>query len=259
MRRLAATAMACLVLAACSADPTNTAEGDDGGRQGKRAERSEKGKGGKQQGGKKGKPGSRPGATGGNDGVPAEATQPPGSTGGNVDEGAFGNDPTESEVDPSLARASAHVEDGGSDSTKQGLVPDHAELIGASVEGLGEDFRLTLRFGGQVPQETPDDKTYMVVGWGLDAGGEDAYGFSAQATEEGWKVYAGGKGKSTKFPGTFEIDGNSVIMVIPWDYIGGPREFRWQTNSSWFRQLANTTHYSFDLCPNEDPASFPGG
>lgn len=251
--------VACLLLAACSSAPTESAEGDKPGEGRKRNERSEEADGGKGGKSETGSGSETSSGEGDGDGVPADATQPPGASKGNVDEGSFGDDPTASEIDPSLARATARVEDGESDSTKQGIVPDHAELIGASVEGLGEDVRLTLRFDGQVPEESPDDKTYMVVGWGIDAGGEDSYGFSAQATVDGWQVYAGGKGKTSKFPGSFQVDGNAVIMVIPWDYLGGPREFQWQTNSSWFRQLANTTHYSFDLCPDEDPAPFPGG
>lgn len=249
--------VACLLLVACTSAEPGLEGADNAGEGRKRNERSEKADGGK--GGKSESGSGSETSSGGGDGVPADATQPPGATEGNVDEGSFGDDPTASEIDPSLARATARVEDGESDSTKQGIVPDHAELIGASVEGLGEDVRLTLRFDGQVPEESPDDKTYMVVGWGIDAGGEDSWGLSAQATVDGWNVYAGGKGKTSKFPGSFEVDGNAVIMVIPWDYLGGPRRFQWQTNASWFRQLANTTHYSFDLCPDEDPAPFPGG
>jgi hypothetical protein len=256
-RALAVVGCCALLLAACSSDPATTAQDGEGGGSKKRNERSAAAKGDKQ---------AKPGRKGGSgkagdgaqtDGVPAEVTQPPAA--GNVDEGGFGDDPTPSEVDPSLARASQNVADGESDSTKEGLTPAHAELIGASVQGVGENVRLILRFGGRVPQESPDDKTYMVVGWGIAAGGDESYGFSAQATDEGWQVYAGGKGKATKFPGEFTVDGNAVIMEIPWDYIGGPREFEWQSNSSWFRQLANTTHYSFDLCPDDDPAQFPGG
>lgn len=259
MRRMGAVISAIVVvLAACSADPTTTAGEDEGRRRKGRNERGSQADGPSgNAGGKGGKTGPGAKGDGATDGIPAEATQPPGT--GSVDEGGFGDDPTASEVDPSLARATQNVDDGESDATKEGLTPPHAELIGASVQGLGDNVRLILRFGGEVPQESPDDKTYMVVGWGISAGGDESYGFSAQAGKDGWKVYAGGKGKSTKFPGTFKVDGNAVIMEIPWEYIGGPREFEWQTNSSWFRQLANTTHYSFDLCPDEDPAQFPGG
>jgi len=258
MKRIFAVVAACSLLAAgCASDPATTAQDDQRPGRKARNEGPAKDKDGKRAGTKKKGAGSGTQGDGADDGVPPEATQAPGV--GNADEGGFGDDPTPSEVDPALARASQNVADGDSDATKEGLAPDHAELVGASIQGLGRNVRLTLRFDGAVPERSPDDKTYMVVGWGLAAGGDDSYGFSAQATDEGWEVYAGGKGKSTKFPGTFTVDGNAVIMEIPWDYIGGPREFEWQTNSSWFRQLANTTHYSFDLCPNDDPARFPGG
>jgi hypothetical protein len=47
-------------------------------------------------------------------------------------------------------------------------------------------------------------------------------------------------------------------MEIPWSYVGGAYPFKWLATSNWFQSLANTTHYLFDLIPNEGQANYPG-
>lgn len=161
-------------------------------------------------------------------------------------------------IDPSLARRSAIVDDAQSDATKQGLTPDFAEIIRATIQGIGEDFRMILRVNGTVPDDVPDDKTHWIIAFGITGPEEDeGYSFGAQLTQEGWEAYAGGKEGSEGFPGTFLTEGDEIIMTVPWDYIRGPREFEWYAASNWFRSLANQTHYSVDLAPNKDLAKFP--
>jgi hypothetical protein len=87
---------------------------------------------------------------------------------------------------------------------------------------------------------------------------KEQFAFGAQGSGRGWKTYAGGRGESKRFPGDFRINGSSVEMVIPWSYVYGPRRFRWFTSSSWFTQVAGTTHYAFDPIPNNGAADFPG-
>jgi hypothetical protein len=48
-----------------------------------------------------------------------------------------------------------------------------------------------------------------------------------------------------------------MVMVVPWDFIRGPRALEWYGASNWFSQIASTTHYRVDLVPNEDLAKFP--
>jgi hypothetical protein len=122
---------------------------------------------------------------------------------------------------------------------------------------VGEQFEMHFEFNGAVPKEMPDKNTVMVIGFAISAGGNETYGFTAQGNQEGWKAYAGSKDRARRFPGEFLIRGDTVIMRAPWKFINGPREFRWQQNATWFRSVANTTHYSFDQCPNDKPGQFP--
>lgn len=167
------------------------------------------------------------------------------------------SDTPRSGIDPSLADASSRVEEPGSDAKKSGLPPSYAELLSAEIQGLGDNFRLTLTFDGDVPQRLPED-TYMVVGLGVTGRKEDeGFAFGINGDHKSWRPYSGSKGKASEFPGTFDIDGNRVILVLPWSTVEGPRRFEWYANSSWFSQIAGQTRYSFDPIPNEEAARFP--
>ena len=166
-------------------------------------------------------------------------------------------DTPRSGIDPSLADASSRVEEPGSDAKKNGLPPGYAELLSAEIQGLGDTFRFTMTFDGDVPQQLPKD-TYMVLGLGVTGRQEDeGFAFGINGDEKRWRPYAGGKGGSSDFPGTFEIRGNQVILVLPWSSVEGPRAFDWYANASWFSQIAGQTRYSFDPIPNEEAARFP--
>lgn len=164
-------------------------------------------------------------------------------------------------IDPRLRTASSVVEEPEPDATTGGVPESYPEVLRVAIEGLGDDFRVTFTFAGNIPQEMPDDKTFMVVGLGLkDRSDKRSYAFGAQGTHDGWQAYAGGKGEANQeqeFPGTFLIEGNEIVMTIPWSYMKGPYPFRWQASSSWFRSVASTSHYSFDPVPNKKMARFP--
>ena len=254
-----------LVAAACSGSPAPEAAQGDGTRLGQKQGKKKAAAGNRKDGSKKkrqrgDRPGGRQGgggaAPGGVDG--AEASPPPAEGGAAAPSGGgFASSGPPSPVDPSLARRSASAQDGSNDAQKEGLTPAYAELLGASIQGLGQQFEMRLDFGGNVPDRTEDKNTIMVIGFGISAGGNDTYGFTAQASPEGWKAYAGAKHKARKFPGEFRVEGQSIVMRVPWKFIDGPREFKWQVNSTWFKSVANTTHYAFDMVPDKEAAQFP--
>lgn len=256
-----------LLAAACSSDtPSDTATGD-GSRLGQKEREKKDGKGARGAnraggenggpGGKRGSPGSsRPGGSSGTG--PGEAASPPPAAGGSAAPTGFASEGPPSPVDPSLARRSSFYEEPSPDAKREGaLVPGYAEVVRCGIRGVGEHFEMHFQFNGAVPREMPDKNTIMVIGFGISAGGNDTYGFTAQGNQEGWKPYAGAKDGAREFPGEFLIQGDTIIMRAPWSFIDGPRAFRWQLNSTWFRSVANTTHYSFDQCPNDRPGMFP--
>jgi len=194
----------------------------------------------------------------------AERAEAGGKGGGAFDSGAKGagkppSTATTSEINLAFARRSAVVDDPKDDAKKEGLTPAYAEIVKASITGLGEDFRMTLTLDGQPPDRMPNDKTHMIVAFGITGTEEnEGYSFGAQATQEGWNAYAGGSDRgSGEFPGTFFVRGNTIEMTVPWDYIMGPRAFEWYAASNWFSQIANQTHYRVDLAPSDGLAKFP--
>ena len=264
-RSLIALTLALSLVGACSgAEGPETAEGDR-----TRVPGDAKNKKGDGKGKGKGKSGSaRPkggkGSGGGKNNGPASAmpepgeSPPPASSGSSAAPQSFASQGPPSPVDPSLARRSSTIDDPANDAEREGaLVPSYAEMIGAVFQGQGEQFEIRLSFNGSVPEKMPDDKTIMVIGVGISAGGNDTYGFTAQGTPEGWKAYAGAKDGAKKFPGQFLIENGEIVMRVPWKFINGPREFRWQVNSTWFKSVANTSHYAFDMAPNKESAQFP--
>jgi len=258
MRRIAAASMAVLLMVACTND--ELAQQGERSRAGKdKNVAAGKGGGGRGNGGKGAK--ARGGGKGDDDRDTEEQidTAAPGS-----DEAAaqtpqdFGGDAPSSGIDPSLARAGASEQDSPSDARKQGLTPGYTEATGASIQGLGKNVRFTMTFGGQVPTAVQKDE-YMVLAFGV-TGREEGEGFAVGATcsDKGWTPYAGDKGDTRKFPGRFEVDGNQVVIEIPWSYVRGPRAFEWYASTGWYRKIANQTHWSFDAVPNEKAARFPG-
>ena len=183
-------------------------------------------------------------------------------SGGDSDEvsapGDFdGGDTPRTGIDPSLARASAGTEDPPNDAKRQGVAPPFTEAVGAGIQGLGKNVRFTLTFAGEVPERLGAGQ-YMVMAFGV-TGRKEGEGFAVGAVGDpkGWEPYAGANNKSDEFPGTFEISGNDVIMVIPWSFVKGPRAFEWYASTGWYGKVANQTHWSFDGVPNDRAANFP--
>ena len=244
-------AAAILLLSACSNTPT--AGGGDRSRLGEQNEANTQGKG------KKSKAILKEAKK-----VAEKAEDSAKGQGGKVSSGsrAAGQPPdaaTTSEINPAYARRTSSVDDPNSDAKKDGVTPAYAEIVKAQIVGLGEDFRMTLTLDGDLPDRMPNEKTHMIVAFGITGTEEnEGYSFGAQATDEGWNAYAGGRDDGTgEFPGTFFVRGNSIEMTVPWDYIQGPRAFEWYSASNWFSQIANQTHYRVDLAPSEGLAKFP--
>jgi hypothetical protein len=259
-RRVAALALTLLVAAACSS-PQGT-EQPDNSLLGKKGDRGAKagGDAGKKGGAQPGKPK----ATGAAEPLPV--TPAPGvDVPASADKGGGlnGASKTETEVTSSgqdPATASVLVTEPDPDADKSGVAPGFADILSTRVEGVGPNLKITIVFRGDVPQKMPDDKTYMVAGFGLTApkGQQNGYAFGASADHTGWTPY-GGNEKGGKFDGQFSLSGDTMVFTMPWSVVKGPRAFEWYAQTSWFRSLAGTTHYSLDALPNEGPARYPAG
>lgn len=259
-RSITALMLVVSMLGACSTpDGPETAEGDKTRVPSENKNDKGQGKAGKGVPGKATGGGGGSGKQGGNSGLPEPGeSPPPASSGTTTAPQSFASQGPPSPIDPSLAKRSSTIEDPSNDSEKEGaLVPSYSEMTRAVFQGQGEQFQITLSFNGAVPEKMPDDKTIMVIGVGISAGGNDTYGITAQGTPEGWKAYAGAKDGAKKFPGQFLIENGEIVMRVPWRFMKGPREFRWQVNSTWFKSIANTSHYAFDMAPNKESAQFP--
>lgn len=150
-----------------------------------------------------------------------------------------------------FARLGAHYEEPVPDAERNGVTDPYAEAVAIDVDGLGESLQVTMRFAAEVPNEMPSPDTYMIVGFGMSGNKKgQSYVFGAQADGRGWRPYSGKKGETGSYPGRFSVDGDRLVMTVPWSAVGGPREFNWYASASWFSYVAGATNYSFDVIPN---------
>lgn len=261
---VAALAATLLVAAACSSPQgTEQAESSRLGKGKDRGAGAANGKG-KAGGGRK-NDGRKPGRAkkprgGGIPAAPGAVVASPGEGGGK------GFDPstkTKTEVaaqgqDP--ASATVLVTEPDPDAEKSGITPQYGDIVSTEVAGTARDVRVTIRLHAALPDKMPDDKTYMVLGFGLTPpkGQQQGYAFGASADSKGWTAYGGDK-KGGRFEGEFSISGDTAVFTIPWSAVKGPRPFEWYAQTSWFKSLAGTTHYSLDALPNDGPAKYPAG
>lgn len=259
--RVAALAATLLLAAACSS-PQGTEQADNVllGKD-KRDRAGGAGKAGNKGGGDKPRGGQ---AAGGDEpvvttpapdvAVPSAASDGKGLTGAKRTE----TEVTASGTDPRTA--SVTVTEPDPDADKSGVAPDFADILYTRVEGAGPDLKVTIVFRGDVPEKMPDDQTFMVAGFGLTApkGQKQGYAFGASADQTGWTPY-GGSEKGSEYAGEFSISGDTLVFTVPWRVVKGPRPFEWYAQTSWFKSVAGTTHYSLDALPNDGPAKYPAG
>lgn len=254
-RRRAAAALVALLLAGACSSPQGEPEGTRLGKDKGRKPRAQGG--GKEQGGDKKRP---------DDAAPeivtpegAEIEAPGGQATAAPNSGAARTDTKIESTGNAATSASVIVTEPDPDTEKTGIPPDYPDIVSARVQGSANSFRVTLTFRAELPDKMPDDKTYMVTGFGLTGPkGENGFAFGAQADADGWKPY-GGKNDGDGYPGKLSISGAVMTFDTPWSAVGGPRPFEWYAQSTWFKSLAGTTHYSLDNVPNEGPAKYPAG
>ncbi|MDQ3982335.1 MAG: hypothetical protein M3271_06595 [Actinomycetota bacterium] len=191
--------------------------------------------------------------------TPGLAAPAPGET-GPANSGAAKTETKVTSTGTDPRDASVLVTEPDPDAEKSGLAPEYGDIVSTRVEGLATELRVTINLRADVPDRMPDDKTYMVAGFGVTGKGDDTgYAFGASADQSGWKAYGGHAKDEGKYPGELSISGATMVFTLPWSAIDGPRPFKWYSQASWFKSLAGTTHYSLDMLPNDGPARFPAG
>ena len=155
-------------------------------------------------------------------------------------------------VDPRVARGSARVDESDSDAVKTGLPPSYADMRSVQIRGLGSSVRVTIVFKGTLPQRAPDSSTKAGTGIRLVTGGHE-YALALQLERDGWKPAATRDRKTTRFPGTFVVSGDTVRIVFPWSFVSGPRRFDWTA----FFVYSRSVTAALDVIPNRGEAHFP--
>ena len=175
-----------------------------------------------------------------------------GSSGGSP--GAGGSSPVIGPFSSPLA-TEGEVVTSVSPARTSGSPPDYARMVSGAIQGLGQDVRLSVTVGGTLPQQMSDSSEYMIVSWNVSGDKKhQSVGFSAQGTNKGWSISAGGNNGTVPYPGTYSVSGNTISLTFPWSFVGGARPFEWSASSSWFQNGGSSQSYSEQNIPQ---AFFP--
>lgn len=191
-------------------------------------------------------------------GPPGDASSSSTTSSGPVTSAPAGSAPqsTTAEFPPVAARTVVVVDDAAGD---QGLFgPDHADLRRTVIEDVGDDVRVTVQFGGPVPDPPADGE---VIGVGVDfyVGPDEAeYQLFAVGNADGWRGFVSQPEGFIEFPGAFRIGGDLMQFEVPWDAIGGETEGAVQTFIDWAKpdSLGITANSTRDTGPDDSRAPY---
>jgi hypothetical protein len=169
----------------------------------------------------------------------------------------YGNEDAIEKTRTNLAGMSL-VRDASDDSQNTGDTPAYSEILFASLEARGHGLHMTLGFASGLPETMPDKTAFMIVTFGLTGEKENrGYSFGAKGNRDGWRPYSGPDPRKGDFRGRFRVAGNRIVITVPLSELGGERALQWQASSIWFNSEGRQRNTSFDIAPNQGPATFP--
>lgn len=126
------------------------------------------------------------------------------------------------------------------------------DLVGVRIQDNGQEARLLVRLGADVPDRMPDGEQ---MGIGIDVyeepGAEDStFQVFAAGTSEGWQAFFETPNGFVEFPGTFGIGDDILQFVIPWEAFDDIRGSRFATFLDWDRQTLSVGIAGQDRAPD---------
>src|SRR6266542_6968184 len=158
--------------------------------------------------------------------------QPSNGTSGTGTSGSSGAAGTPGARIANPATASAMLQEPGPDALRYGTAPAYADIQTAAIHGHSRTVSFTLSLLSALPERMPDAETTMRAGFRVQVG-SDPYVLSANGSTEGWNASATKGGKGVRFDGTLAMKANTLTIVIPWSFLGGPRAFAWTGYAAW--------------------------
>ncbi len=119
-------------------------------------------------------------------------------------------------VDPAAPVVLLAVADAAGDHGPQG--PDWTDLRSVELVELGNDLRVTLRFGGPLPSAPAAGEVPLL---GVDVG-DDGHQLFVEGGGESWGAYLDTPDGFVPYPGTFELAGSAMILQVPFSALGSP-------------------------------------
>lgn len=142
--------------------------------------------------------------------APASQGSPPASQSG---DGSSGDGGAPQASTPVVLLA---VADAAGDHGARG--PDWTDLRALELVEVGNDLRVTLRFGGQLPAAPPEGEVPLIA---VDIG-DDGYQLFVEGGGESWAAYLDTPQGFVAYPGTFELAGSAIVLQVPFNAVGSP-------------------------------------
>ena len=110
-----------------------------------------------------------------------------------------------------------------------------------------------LVFSNRIPRAMPNGGVNMLASVEVDRG-DRRVSVYAEGSENGWAAHTN---RSAEFPGSMEIDGNTLRFTLARSFFGN--RFDWYAHSSWTKSTTLKTDYFFDFAPDDQNGRFPSG
>lgn len=131
-----------------------------------------------------------------------------------------------------------------------GLGADYGDLTGFGVVDTGDAARLTVTVAATIPARLADGE---VMGVGVDVyrtdDRESDYQVFLDGGSDGWVAYLQTPRGFTRFPGSFSLAGNRLVVTVPWSALGGERDASVAAFVDWTNALAVGTNDAADRQP----------
>lgn len=156
-----------------------------------------------------------------------------------------------------LERASVVIREPNPDRTGAAASPSYAELVEASLVGLGTHLRLKLVFAAPLPERISDPGKILIAGFGLERK-EQNLSLFARGDRRGWRAFiSGGKGDQ-RFRGKWSVSGSSIEFLLPWQRLGGAQPLEWAAVCTLIEAATGApVQRSTDSIPNERSGRYP--
>jgi hypothetical protein len=138
--------------------------------------------------------------------------------------------------------------------------PPYADFESVLIEDDGTNARVTVEMKGTIPQKLSEAQD-EVEGLGVDLfreanQRESDYQLFADGEPDGWFAYLDAPSGLVNYPGTFSLDHNRMVFIVPWSSLGGMSGKLFSAFCDWSKSGTILNKVSEDHAPDSGKTPF---